>query len=350
MEEKRKTRWGWGAGAAVAASALGAWWRSKPSRQSASFAGRRVLITGGSRGLGLVLARQFGARGARLLLAARDAEELENAGWELMGRGCEVHVRRCDVSDPDQVRALVEHANEVLGGIDVLVNVAGIIQVGPLEVTSREDIREALDVNFWGLVHTCYEVLPQMRARGEGRIVNVTSIGGEVAVPHLLPYSASKFAAVGFSSGLGAEVARFGVRVLTVVPGLLRTGSFVHALAKGQREREIQWFSLGASAPGLAMDARRAATRIVDACGRGDLWLTLGLPAKALRLAASLAPRLTLGASTVAARLLPRADGASPDQPAEPGWMHRTGVARSILVRMGDRAAAANNELTQTLH
>jgi len=185
----------------------------------------------------------------------------------------------------------------------------------------------------------------RMRARRAGRVVNVTSIGGAVAVPHLLPYSAAKFAALGFSEGLAAEAARDGVQVTTVVPGLMRTGSFVNALFKGQREREAAWFSVASSLPLLSMDGRRAARRILAACARGQTFLTLGLPAKLLRLFHGLLPGTTARLLGLANALLPRPGGAGPQAAAEPGWQHRTGVARSFLTALGDRAARANREV-----
>src|SRR6185369_715880 len=117
------------------------------------------------------------------------------------------------------VERLVEAVHRRYGRVDVLVNNAGIIQAGPYESLSLEDFRAAMAANFWGTVHATLAVLPGMRARGGGRIVNVTSIGGTIAVPHLLAYTASKFAAVGFSTGLAVEAARHGVHVTTVVPG-----------------------------------------------------------------------------------------------------------------------------------
>jgi short-subunit dehydrogenase len=308
-----------------------------------SLAGRVVLVTGSSRGLGLVLARKFAARGARLVLCARDAEELERAARELSA-GAEVLAVACDLGDPEAARRLVEAATRRFGGVDVLVNNAGIIQAGPYESLSLEDYREAMAANFWGTVHPTLAVLPAMRARGRGRIVNITSIGGTVAVPHLLAYTASKFAAVGFSAGLTAEAARHGVRVTTVVPGLMRTGSFLRALFKGDREREVSAFAVTSSLPVLTIDADRAARRIVRACERGERWVTVGAPWKVLRTAAAVAPGLSAAVFSVVARLLPSASPESAGDPARPGYLHRAGLARSHLTLLQDRAADRNNE------
>ena len=150
-------------------------------------------------------------------------------------------------------------------------------------------------INFWGTVNVTLAALRYMRRQGHGRIANITSIGGKVAVPHLLPYSCAKFAAVGFSEGLRAELAGTGVKVTTVVPGLMRTRGETHAMFKGKRPLERAWFSVAAETPGLAMSARRAARRIVRAVERGQAEIVVGIPAKMLRLAKDLFPERDAG-------------------------------------------------------
>lgn len=314
------------------------------SKRRVSLRGSCALVTGGSRGLGLLIARELAARGARLVLCARDAAALEAARSELERAGAEVLASPCDVADRRAVEELVARAEARFGRVDVLVNVASIIQVAPAEALSLEDLQAAMAVNFWGTVHATLAVLPDMRRRRSGRIVNVTSIGGAVAVPHLLGYSSAKFAALGFSTGLAAEVARDGVVVTTVVPGLMRTGSFLHALVKGRRAAEASMLAVAASLPILTMDAGRAARRIVDACERGERYLTLGLPFKLLRVAAALAPALGGEVLALVNRLLPGAGGDRPESAAEPAWRHRRGAGDSVLTALGDRAAAENNE------
>lgn len=316
---------------------------TRDRRQGRLF-GKRVLILGGSRGLGLNLAREFGRRGATLYLAARDPEELEVARGELEGRGVETHVGTCDVSNKEEIDNLLVAAREEMGDVDVLVNVAGVIQVGPAEVLSGEDFREAMDVNFWSQVHACYGIFPSMKGRG-GSIVNITSVAGVMAVPHLLAYSASKSAVVGFSSAFGAEMDRHGIRVTTVVPGLMATGSFLHARAKGRASAEYKLFSLAASLPLLAMDARRAARKIVDACERGDRWVTVGAQARLAHLAAGLMPQLTAAGLAFVARRLPGPGGARPSQNAAPGWTLNRGPLVSFFTSRGDAAARRNNEI-----
>src|SRR5204863_2590958 len=128
-------------------------------------------------------------------------------------------------------------------------------------------------------VHTTLDVMPDMRARREGRIVNISSIGGKVSVPHLLPYSASKFALVGLSEGLRAELAKDGIVVTTVCPGLMRTGSPRNAQFKGQHRAEYAWFTLSDSMPFFSQSAERAARQILSACRHGEAEVVLSLPA-----------------------------------------------------------------------
>lgn len=269
--------------------------------------GRNVLVTGGSRGLGLAIARELVRRRARVILCARDEGELESARADLESRGGEVRTFVCDVSRPAQVDEMISDAGLCFGGpIDVVVNNAGIIRVGPLESMTRADFEEVMAVNFWGMVNVSLAVLPKMQERRSGRIVNVTSIGGKVAVPHLLPYDCAKFAAVGFSEGLRAEVAKDGVRVSTIVPGLMRTGSALRAEFKGDAEKEFAWFAMGDATSVTAMSARRAARRIVEACERGEAHVTLGWQAKLLALVKALAPGPVTDLLGIVNRLLPR--------------------------------------------
>jgi len=272
--------------------------------------GQVVLITGGSRGLGLALAREFARLGCRLVLAARDAQELAHAQQDLRRRGAEVLTVPCDVTDQEQVSSLVDQATQRFGRVDIVVNNAGIIQVGPMSTTTVEDFANALDVMFWGALYPTLAVLPQMRARRSGHVVNITSIGGMVSVPHLLPYTCAKFAAVGLSEGLRAELGQEGIHVTTVVPGLMRTGSYVQARFQGQQEREFTWFALGATLPLLSMSAERAARQIVWATQRGAAECILSLPANILGRMHGLCPGTTANLLSLINHVLPGAEAA----------------------------------------
>ena len=272
--------------------------------------GAVAIVTGGSRGLGFLIARELAREGCRLAICARDSDELERARVDLEQRGAEVIAIRCDVADPVAAAALVEETERRLGPVDILVNNASIIQVAPIDALGVKDFQQALAVNFWGTVHPTLAALPGMRARRRGRIVNITSIGGKVSVPHLLPYGAAKFATVGFSEGLAAELAQDGVRVTTVIPGLMRTGSYLHAEFEGQAPAEFTWFALGSTLPGISMDAERAARRVVRALKRRELEPILSLPAQILARVHGLMPGTVVGALALVNRLLPRAGGA----------------------------------------
>src|SRR5439155_26253999 len=143
----------------------------------------------------------------------------------------------------------------------------------------ERDYQESMDVHFWGPLHAMNAVLPLMRARGGGRIVNISSIGGKVGVPHLAPYCASKFALVGLSESAAAELRKDNIYLTTVCPGLMRTGSARNALFKGRNEQEYTWFTLSGSLPGMSQCAERAARRIVNACRWGEPELITSLPA-----------------------------------------------------------------------
>lgn len=304
--------------------------------------GAVALVTGGSRGLGLELARELGRRGARVAICARDADTLARARQDLEHRGVPTLALQCDVTDRGSAAAAVQAVRARWGHLDVLVNNAGIIQVGPLETMTLEDFDDAMRVNFWGPLHMTLAALPAMRQQGGGRVVNVVSIGGKVSMPHLGPYSASKFALAGLSEGLRAELAGTGIEVTTVYPGLMRTGSPRHALFKGQHRAEFAWFSISDALPLLSMPVERAARRIADALQAGEASLVLSLPAKLAARAPALLPRATAAGLGLINRLLPGAGAASTAQyrgrDSESGW------SPSLLTTLGERAARTQNQ------
>src|SRR5437660_2843868 len=252
-----------------------------------------VLITGGSRGLGLVLARHICARGGNVAIIARDPDELVRAKTDLVPRGGKVLTIERDLLAAGQIQSAVRKIIDRFGKIDVLINNAGIIEVGPLEHMMREDFERAMRLHFWAPFELISQIVPEMRLWGGGRIVNISSIGGKVAVPHMAPYSASKFALTGFSDAIRAELARDNIHVTTVAPGLMRTGSHVNAKFKGRHDDEFAWFAASAGAPLISMNADRAARKILAACRRGQPSLTLTFAARKIVLGNALFPNLT---------------------------------------------------------
>ena len=306
--------------------------------------GRTILVTGGSRGLGFLVARELLREGARVAICARDADTLARAQRQLEGDGGLVVAVACDVAVREDMERVVHRVTEELGPIDALINNAGTITVGPLNTMRLADFHDAMNTNFWGAMHAILAVLPDMRRRHAGRIVNIASIGGKLAVPHLLPYSASKFALVGLSEGLRVELARDGIQVTTICPGLMRTGSPRHAFFKGRYRAEYAWFSISDSLPLVSMDAPSAARQVVDALRWGEAGRVLGVPAKLGAITHALFPAMTAEVLSLVNRALPIADPSAPPIPTE-GEDSTSIVSPSLLTRLGDRAAERHNQL-----
>jgi NAD(P)-dependent dehydrogenase (short-subunit alcohol dehydrogenase family) len=208
----------------------------------------------------------------------------------------------------------------------------------------EQDYDEAMDVHFWGPLHAMNAVLPLMRAAGGGRIVNVSSVGGKVGVPHLAPYCASKFALVGLSQSLAAELRKNNIYVTTVCPGLMRTGSARNALFKGRHEEEYNWFVLGDSLLGISQSAERAARGIICACRYGEPELITSLPAAIAARFHTMMPWLSSELAAAANRtMLPEPGGIGATRAR--GHQSETAVTRSPLTALTRSAAAANNEL-----
>jgi len=306
-----------------------------------------VLITGGSRGLGLVLARHICARGGKVAIIARDPDELVRAKTDLVPRGGKVLTVECDLLDAGQTQLAVRKVIDRFGKIDVLINNAGIIEVGPLEHMTPEDFQRAMRLHFWAPFELISQIVPEMRIWGGGRIVNISSIGGKVALPHMAPYSASKFALTGLSDALRAELACDNIYVTTVAPGMMRTGSHVNAKFKGKHDSEFAWFAASAGAPLLSMNANRAARKILAACRRGQPSLTLTFAARLQVVANALFPNLTGYAMQLANRFLPESSGAE-GNPSRWGYeVHR--MIPDWLTRTADKATARNNEAKSKL-
>jgi short-subunit dehydrogenase len=209
------------------------------------------------------------------------------------------------VTKREEVNNLVHTTMLEFGRLDMVINNAGVIRVGPLDTMTIEDFENAMDVMFWGTVYTTMAALPHLRQRGDGHIVNITSVGGKVSVPHLVPYSCAKFAAVAFSEGMRAEMRGTGINVVTIAPGLMRTGSYLNVLFKGAEEGEAGWFSASASIPGVSMSAKRAARQILSAVEHGRAERILSTPANILARMHGMFPELTLAILGVVNGLLP---------------------------------------------
>lgn len=266
-----------------------------------SFDGARVLILGGGRGLGLELARTFAAQGAQLALVARSQGQLDTAAALLRNgegnrEGATVHARALDLRGDGAAREAVEWAAEAMGGLDVLVNVAGLIQVGPLEHLTPKDYDDAMRIHFWAPLQAMEAALPYLKRSGVARVVNISSIAGKVASPHLISYTASKFALSGLSDALRAAYRRYGIFVTTVHPGLMRTGSARNAGFKGDAEAEFGWFAPRIKTPVSSIDATRAARQIVEAAQVGRGRLTITFQARLLHLFDTLMPELAADA------------------------------------------------------
>jgi short-subunit dehydrogenase len=309
------------------------------------FKNKTVLITGGSRGLGLVMAREFAREGARLVLCARDEEELQRARSDIENYAAEVMTVPCDITNKQSVDEMVAAVNSRFGVVDVLVNTAGVIQVVPFVVMTILDFEIAIKAHFWGPLYTTMAVLPSMRQKKSGRIVNISSIGGKVSVPHLVPYSASKFALVGLSKGLRSELMKDGIKVTTVCPGLMRTGSPRNADFKGQHQLEYAWFSISDALPLLTVSAENAARQVVGACKRGQAELVISIPAKVAVLFDSLFPELSAQMLSLVNQILPGAGGVGTQ--TMKGRESTTAWSPSWLTTLNEEAAVRNNEVVQ---
>jgi NAD(P)-dependent dehydrogenase (short-subunit alcohol dehydrogenase family) len=304
--------------------------------------GKVALITGGSRGLGLVLARQLGYRGVSVAICARSADDLAKAQQDLEERGIPAFPIIADVTIPEEVDAAVRDTINHFGRVDVLINNAGIIQVGPQDLMDLSDYQLAMQTNFWAHLYAMHAVIPHFTERGGGRIVNITSIGGKLALPHLLPYTASKFAAVGLSEGMHAELRKYNIIVTTVVPNLMRTGSPLNADIKGDYQREYAWFKHADSNPLLSQSAEHVAERIIRAIEYGESEVTLSLSAKLATFVKGFAPGWVNTIMRIADRLLPTA--ITSDKTAVKGWQAESSLSQGPISRLTDNAARKNNQ------
>jgi NAD(P)-dependent dehydrogenase (short-subunit alcohol dehydrogenase family) len=308
--------------------------------------GQTAVIVGGSRGLGLALARQLASAGCKLALCARDPQELERAHRELVALGVAVFARPVDATRPDQVEDFVDATLRRFGSLDMLITCAASLDVGPLETMATHDVQEAFEQVFWTAYNPTMAVLPHMRARRAGRIVHVSSFGGRVGMPHLMPYCTAKSALTGFSQSLRTEVAKDGIAVTTVTPGLMRTGAHVHASLRGQREKEYLWLTAGTNLPFTSLATELAARRILRAAALRKAESTVTFGIRLLVIANAMAPTLMARLLAFQDRLLPSArEGSAIAQTGRDVAAHSRSRLVHALDDYGRRNAMLHNEL-----
>ncbi len=187
------------------------------------WAGTVAFVTGGANGLGFEMARQFSAKGARVMLADIREAALEEALRVLRDMGAQVHAVVCDVSLGEDVARAARETLEVFGRIDLVCNNAGVARAGPAEELLDDDYRWLVDVNLMGVVHGVRAFLPHLKARGHGHILNTASVAGLIAVGGMGAYCMTKAAVVAFSECLRLELAQTGIGVSVLCPGFVRT-------------------------------------------------------------------------------------------------------------------------------
>lgn len=200
-----------------------------------------VLITGASQGIGKATALLFARKGYDLVLTARHIDRLEDVAQEVQSLGHAAPLTvSCDVTDPLQVNALVQKALDHYGYIDVLVNNAGLFAEGPVEQFSLSDWHQVIDLNLWGYIHTINALLPHFLQRRTGTIVNLSSIGGKVPTPYLVPYCTSKFGVTGLTEAMHAELKPKGIHVCGIYPNVIKSSLMERAIFRGIDEEDAQ--------------------------------------------------------------------------------------------------------------
>ena len=254
--------------------------------------GKTVVITGAASGIGEALAHALAGQGARLLLADVDADRLEAVASSVRLTGATCLTQLCDVSQVSALEALAELALRELGGADVLINNAGVALVAPVQSLSLTDAHWLMDINFWGLVHGCRAFTPQLQARPDGTIVNLSSVFAMVSLPTQSIYNASKAAVRAFSDALREELRKksgnahsaesaHAVRVLCVHPGGIRTRLVTQARLGDISSVAESPQALQAQFKGVARtSADQAAAAIVKALRDGRTRLLIGADAR----------------------------------------------------------------------
>ncbi|WP_157947711.1 SDR family NAD(P)-dependent oxidoreductase [Abditibacterium utsteinense] len=313
------------------------------ARKALDFRGRVVVISGGSRGLGLNLARQLARGGAKLALIARDAAELELARQEIAALGAPCFVVAADICDESAAKSAIDSIAVHYGAIDGLINNAGVMQIGPLQHMNDADFRAAMELHFWAPWWLCRAATPHLKASGNGRIVNIASVGGRIAAPHMAPYIASKFALVGLSDAMRNELGTQKILVTTVCPGPMRTGSHVQIGFKGQRKSEYRILKFLLAMPGGAIEVDAAAKIILDAMRHGDPHVTFPFPIHLAALSCAIFPNLAGSLIRFITQFAPQPTSEFGDSTVT-GHDLESAAPPSRWTHLADRAVAANNE------
>ncbi|WP_224372805.1 SDR family oxidoreductase [Hyalangium versicolor] len=251
---------------------------------SGAFVGRVVLITGASSGIGRAAARAYAAQGAHLVLAARREELLREVVREVEGLGAQALAVRCDITQAEDVARLMREAEARFGGLDLLINNAGLGLFGPVEALAEEQLRQVFEVNFFALVRVTQAALPLLRRRPGGQIVNVSSVLGHRGLPLLGGYCAAKAAVNMLTESLRAELAAEGISVLLVSPGFTET-EFRQTRLHAQGWRQ-------SPSPLKQMSADEVAAAMVKASRKHRRDTVLTLPGRVMVLANRFVPGL----------------------------------------------------------
>lgn len=291
---------------AAAGAGLALWATRRKRKHRYSFRNRVVAITGGSRGFGLAMGRELMQEGAHLAILSRSPEELERAQLDLEQCGLgRVESYLCDVGDSENVQGVFRQIEDDFGGLDVLINNAGIMLCAPFENHEDSDFEASISTHLFGPLNTTRAALPLLRRRRGARILNISSIGGKIGVPHMSAYSAGKYALVGFSRSLAAELRNEDIRVTVVCPGLMQTGSHRAARFRGDQSGEFTWFSGLSATPLLSISAESAAKRAIGACRKGRAELVFPWHWRLAALGDSISPELSVKANELVERFLP---------------------------------------------
>lgn len=231
----------------------------------------RAVVTGGAGGLGRAFCLALAARGAKILVSDVDLAGAEQTAAEVGRRGGSGHAVRCDVSDPAEVQRLLEEADAKLGGVDLVVNNAGVAVAGPVGEIPLEDWRWITAVNYWGVIHGCHTFLPRFKQQGSGHVLNVASTAGLVSAPLMAPYNMTKAAVVALSETLAGELHGTGIGVTVLCPTFFRTNIMASsrrtAMDDGGMETVVNYRM--DSSKLQADDVARVA---LEACDRGLLY------------------------------------------------------------------------------